>query len=89
MKIKNKKRFIISMSIISVIIISIFNLCFAKTSEVETEEYVVQSGDTLWSIAIKYKNENQDIRKYIYDLRNLNTLNDCMIYPGQVIKIIK
>ena len=91
MKIVNKKRFVLSISIFLVIIISIFNLCFAKTIEVETEEeeYVVQTGDTIWSIAGEFKNNNQDIRNYIYELRNLNNLDDCIIYPGQVLKIIK
>lgn len=88
MKIKSKKRFVISMSIL-LAIISIFNLCFAKTEKYETEEYVVQDGDTLWSIAEEFKNNNQDIRDYIYDLRNLNNLDDCIIYPAQTIKVIK
>ena len=86
MRIVNKKRFITSITIMLLIVISIFNLCFAK-SEMITENYTISAGDTLWSIACE--NADGDVRKYIYELREINNLNDCMIYPGQTIKIIK
>ena len=88
MRIVNKKRFIISIVIIIALLISLFNLCFAKT-EVVTEDYVVSAGETLWSIASENKKAGQDVREYIYELREVNNMNDCMIYPNQVIKIIK
>ena len=49
----------------------------------------VSAGDTLWSISCKYKKSGQDVREYVYELRELNNLDDCIIYPGQVIQIIK
>lgn len=88
MRIINKKRFMTSVSVLVILIISIFNLCLAKT-EVVTEDYVVSTGDTLWSIASKNKRAGQDVREYIYELREVNDMNDCMIYPNQVIKIVK
>ncbi len=88
MKIVNRRRFITSISILALVIISIFSLCFAK-NEIETEEYVVSTGETLWSIASENKKDGQDIREYIYELRELNELEDCMIYPNQVIQIVK
>ncbi len=88
MKITNKKRFILSLLILLVIIFSAFNFCLAENKEIMIEEYSVQAGDTLWSIATEYKNRNQDIREYIYNLQELNNI-DCIIYPGQIIKIIK
>ena len=88
MRIVNKKRFIASIVIMIASIISIFNLCFAKT-EVITEDYVVSAGETLWSIALENKKAGQDVREYIYGLREVNNMNDCLIYPNQVIKIIK
>ncbi len=45
-----------------------------------TVQYVVQSGDSLWSIARKYK-----VR--VNDLRSWNDLNGSMIQPGQSIRI--
>lgn len=88
MRIANKKRFIASIVIMIASIISIFNLCFAKT-EVITEDYVVSAGETLWSIASENKKAGQDVREYIYELREVNNMNDSLIYPNQVIKIIK
>lgn len=87
-RIANKRRFITSIVIMVALLISIFNLCFAK-QEVVTEEYVVSAGETLWSIASENKKAGQDIRQYIYELREINNMNDCLIYPNQVIKIIK
>ncbi len=86
MKIVNKKRFITFITVSILLLISIFNLCFAK-SEVITEDYTVTQGDTLWKVACE--NTSGDVRKYIHELRKINDLDDCIIYPGQVIKIIK
>lgn len=69
-----------------IIVILIRSLCFAK-SEILTEEYVVSAGETLWSISCD--NAQGDVRKYIYDLKEINGIDDSMIYEGQVIKIIK
>lgn len=88
MRIVNKRRFITSIVIMFALLISIFNLCLAK-EEVVTEDYVVSAGETLWSIASKNKKIGQDVREYIYELREINNMNDCLIYPNQVIKIIK
>lgn len=88
MKIVNKKRFITSITILMVILIALLNKCVAHKS-IRTEDYMVSAGDTLWGIACEYKKTGQDVREYLYNLRELNELNDCVIYPGQVIKIIK
>lgn len=56
---------------------------------IQTEEYVVCAGQTLWDIAEENKKLGTDTREYVYELRKLNGIDDCIIYPGQVIKIIK
>ena len=88
MRIVNKKRFIISITILMALIITLFSNCSA-VKKVETEDLVISAGDTLWSISCEYKKPGQDVREYIYELRKLNNLENCMIYPGQVLKIIK
>lgn len=88
LRIVNKKRFITSFSIIIILIISIFN-CVSANKVVEYQEYTVVQGDTLWSIASQNKKAGQDIREYIYELREINNMNDCLLYPNQTIKIIK
>lgn len=88
MRIVNKKRFIIAITILIVSIITLFSHCSAS-KKIEIKEITVSTGDTLWSIASRYKKDGQDVREYIYELRKLNNLDDCTIYPNQVLKIIK
>ncbi len=88
MRIVNWKRFISVITILTIVVITLFSKCSA-TKKVETEEITVSAGDTLWSISCEYKKTGQDVRSYLYELRKLNELNDCIIYPGQVLKIIK
>ena len=88
MRIVNKKRFILAIMILIALIITLFSNCLAG-KKVETEDLVVSTGDTLWSIACEYKKDGQDVREYIYELRKLNNLENCIIYPGQELKIIK
>ncbi|NLW17694.1 MAG: LysM peptidoglycan-binding domain-containing protein [Firmicutes bacterium] len=45
--------------------------------------YVVQQGDTLWSIAKSHSSPEQDIRLIVYRIRKLNKLDSPVIYPGQ------
>ncbi len=55
-------------------------------SEPVTEQITVHSGDTLWSIAEKYG--SGDIRSYISHIMQINGLDDPVIYPGQVLKVV-
>lgn len=61
----------------------------SSTIQYQTEEYVVSAGETLWSIACENKKDNQDVREYVYQLRQLNDIDNCIIVPGQTIQIIK
>lgn len=88
LRIVNKKRFISSISIMIILIISFLN-CVSATKTVEYQDYTVVQGDTLWSIALENKRAGQDIREYIYELREINNMNDCLLYPNQTITIIK
>ena len=65
-------------------------LCGAVRPRCEpaTESYYVKPGDTLWSIALEYKQPGQDTRKYIDEIKRINGI-DALIYEGQEILIIK
>ena len=100
-RVKNRKRFemvsqiiagMINASFIIILFLILVAIMPKKTVEayaMKYEEYVVSTGETLWSIASENKKDGQDVREYIYELRKLNDLDDCMIYPNQVIKILK
>lgn len=66
-------------------------ICFALTkdnSEVkDVQTYEIKSGETLWSIASKYKPETMSIQEYIYNLQAYNNIG-CLIYPKQEIKVL-
>ena len=75
--------------ILFLILVAIMPKKTVEAYAMKYEEYVVSTGETLWSIASENKMDGQDVREYIYELRKLNNLDDCMIYPNQVIKILK
>lgn len=89
MRIVNKKRFILVIMILIILVITLFSHCSAMPKNNETESITISTGDTLWSIASEYKKPGQDVREYIYELRKLNNLENCTIYQGQEIQIIK
>lgn len=100
-RVKNRKRFemvsqiiagMINASFIIILFLVLIAIMPKKTVEayaMKYEEYVVSNGETLWSIACENKKEKQDVREYVYQLRQLNNIDDCIIVPGQTIKIIK
>ena len=52
-------------------------------------EYIVKGNDTLWTIAGQICDKNDDlyIRKVIVDIKEMNKLEDSIIYIGQTIKL--
>ena len=90
MIIKNKFKFIRSVTIIVFLLITLFSTSIAKTNiKAETITYIVCKGDTLWTIAKDYKADDKDIRQYIYEIKKLNNMTNSNIYEGQTLKIIK
>ncbi len=94
MKIVNKRKFIQAL-LISILLILIISFCLFRVfgsnrEEVEATQikYTVCRGDTLWNIAQEYKQDNQDIRDYIYEVKKINNMTDSCLYEGQVINII-
>jgi len=47
------------------------------------EVVVVQPGDTLWSIARGLCSDRADVRRLVYEIRQLNGLQSAVIHPGQ------
>ena len=50
-------------------------------------EVKVKSGDSLWALTETYYKGNEDIRKIIYRIKEINKLENAEIIPGQLVKI--
>ena len=94
MKIVNKKKFLKSIGIVCLIVILIImisNKTYSNANQKYKEEYIY-SGDSLWKIATKEKEENsyfkgKDIRTIVYEIKNINSLDKADVYNGQKILI--
>jgi LysM repeat protein len=74
--------------ILCIIICVILLLIYGATRQPKVigyEEYVVQSGDSIWSIASKRVPDTIDKRDYIADVFELNENLTYKIYIGQAI----
>jgi LysM repeat protein len=56
-------------------------------SPVETIDYDVPSGDSLWSIADSVTEEGEDLRGVVATIRHLNDLSTVVIRPGDVLEL--
>lgn len=56
------------------------------SNNIKTQTIIVQKNDTLWEIAEKL-DYNQDIGYVVRKIQELNSLEDCRIYPGQVLLV--
>ena len=86
LKIVDYKRFIVSLLIAVTVIFLVFYISISASEQKDsnTKEltyYYVNSGDTLWDIAIENKG-NSDVRTYLYLLKKANALKTSEISPG-------
>ncbi len=63
------------------------NPAFMVSEESTYIEVIVESGDTLWSIA-KAQAPGEDPRDVVGSLRELNELASADIFPGQVLTVL-
>ena len=88
-RIESKVRFTLFLTVVFLILImgisALLNGSYVESSSV-TEVYyaiTVEPGDTLWSIALEYGDESTDIRRYIYEISNVNNLESEFLTIGQ------
>jgi hypothetical protein len=48
---------------------------------------VVEPGDSLWSIASSVAGGGDDVRAVVYEIQQLNQLDDAAVVPGQVLRL--
>lgn len=94
MKIVNFKKFIRSVFIlfIAILTISLFiNKNTLSHTEIQYKTIYVSTGDTLWNIAQNLQNteyyQNKDIRAIVHDLMEKNNLSSSSLYIDQELKI--
>ena len=91
---KNIKRnkVMIENIIFVLILIVIFKIMtsyqLAKT-ELSTYEYTVSNGDTIWTIASSICKDNKDLNIYnvIADIKDINEIDNSIIYTNQIIEL--
>lgn len=83
---KDMRHLIVYLLIPSLLLTAVILIKDAQASDLDPgqmEVWTVKPGDTLWTIA-KHNRGNTDIRRYIYEIEQLNDING-HIYPGQTI----
>lgn len=90
----DKRNFIIRCFFICLILLFFTIVIMVGNKEAEVYEkstiiITVKPNDTLWRIAEEYKNDSQDIREYVNLIKDMNNIEDSMIYEGQKLEIIK
>ncbi|MDD2568481.1 MAG: LysM peptidoglycan-binding domain-containing protein [Clostridia bacterium] len=59
----------------------------SEVIELSYEKVIVSHGDTLWSLIKEYNNPINNMAKAVYEVQEINNLNNASIYVGQVIYI--
>jgi len=91
-RVVSKFRFTLFISIVTIIIcmcLSYINgSAYVSGSSMEVYETVtVKPGDTLWDIAAEHVQPNTDIRTFVHELEELNSIDGGCLIAGQEIII--
>ena len=70
-----------------VVVVIAISLSNKEEKGYELTNYIVRTGDTLWSIAEKYAPDDMDIREYIYFIEEDNSIENKSIYPEMELKV--
>jgi Tfp pilus assembly protein FimV len=60
---------------------------FGGSAPIDTIDYQVRSGDSLWSIAEVIAPPGSDVRAVVASIRDLNDLPGAVIHAGDVIEV--
>lgn len=90
-KVVNTKRFKIFIFVTTFLIsllffITITTITAYPKEEVQYDYVCVKTGDTLWDIAQQYETDI-NLRCFIDLILKENSKSDCLIYPGDILKI--
>lgn len=91
----NLKKFIRALVIvigITILITFLATKSIYSYEKLKTKTIYTNKGDTLWSIAFNEKKNNnyykdKNIREIVYDIKQINDMQDSIILPGEALKI--
>ena len=91
-RINNRVRFTLFVVLVILFITTFANFALGlntadSATYVEYTEVKVMSGDTLWSIAGTYMNDNSDIRESVYELCQINDINASQLQAGMTLLV--
>ena len=91
-RINNRVRFTLFVVLAILFITTFANIALGlniadSATYVEYTEVKVMSGDTLWSIAGTYMNDNSDIRESVYELCQINDINASQLQAGMTLLV--
>ena len=91
----NLKKFIRALVIvigITILITFLATKSIYSYEKLKTKTIYTNKGDTLWNIALDEKENNKyykekNIREIVYDIKQINNMQDSIILPGETLKI--
>jgi LysM repeat protein len=82
-------RLALLLAAVCTVFLMIGNSAGADTPVPPPTEYVVEAGDTLWSIASQVSGPEIDLRHVVADISRISGVSNGLIVPGQVLLIPK
>lgn len=85
-----KRSLYIAVIVIGILLLTIIPSLPEHTSAQNEKDYqlvYVETGDSLWSLAKRYVPKDKEIRKFIYEIRQLNDIDPSKLRPGELLKI--
>ena len=91
-RINNRVRFTLFVVLVILFVTTFANFALGlntadSATYVEYTEVKVMSGDTLWSIADAYMDDNSDIRESVYQLCKINDINASQLQAGMTLLV--
>jgi len=78
---------VITVIVATFLLISIFSIIGFGENDQEYIRHQVETGESLWTIALMYYDEDIDIRKAVYHIKKLNNIESAIINPGNELLI--
>ncbi len=82
-----KKLIIYVAGLIAWVLIGTVYIGAANKNDEEYIYHIVQSGESVWSIAYDTYGDEVDLRKMVRKIERMNGIKQSVIYPGQIIEM--